>query len=115
MHRVPLQKALRLFSSSAFSETLGTASAADALSDAILTCLTEKLVTREMGLANKKQFSNFTRNTHYICERANITDREQFEGLLEQILQSTPDPMIMVDQHGKIIFANLQEEIENFN
>src|SRR3990167_752974 len=39
-----------------------------------------------------------------------ITERKQAEDHLRQLLEATPDAIVMINQQGKIIFINIQTE-----
>lgn len=64
----------------------------------------------EMVMTDKKQNLFSSESTNFIFEQCEITDEKQYAGLLKNILQSAPDATLIVNQRGRIIFANSQAE-----
>lgn len=58
----------------------------------------------------KNNHSNKRKNSHFFLDQIEATDEKQYGKLLRKILESAPDSMLIVNQQGKIIFANGQSE-----
>lgn len=61
-------------------------------------------------MTDKKHILNKQESAHLTFEQVSMIDQEKPQVILEKILQSTPDPMVMVNQQGKIFFINDQAE-----